>query len=593
MRKDRKSFLFCVVFIVSIILCILPNRGYAEEIKSVVKIEVTNSGNPVSGGAYSALNIEPIYSKISSGEFSKEDITSSSWTVLKQTYSAQSNIISLSNGLQIGPGIKHTTDETMNIIRLLMNSSVDEMFALNGSKNIAPGGMSDSAVKFGIKGVKGQPFTDKKGEAVASLTLGYTAIMDSSNKLLKIVEVTENMKTIKIDITSPESGLKISVTNLSSSRQSATNQYTIEYGKEIEYELTIDHAYYPNGGTLRITPKANLVVDEFSQSYQQSSAFPPIITPSDYDASISSIGQINANREVALAKLGNAISALPLYNYDITIPPLNEDIKITLKAHIQPKVDFNTTVTFPPSTETLPLDIPIVAYNDPNASFGFEAMMEYAGENSRAQSPRVSVTGINFVEMNTSKRKLVSGGEYILGKTDGNETFLYSSDGNWESVGDLNNLDMAKYMKISPGNMYVIGVTTALPIPLNTALFDFKESRESSVNESLIKINGLENNGKYFLYPVAIPRGYTLKSDRINFSAFRDEKYSSISKAKSQDYKINRLIPDFSAGSTEYNILSVTPDSPMPTNPSFLIKSAIAGFVLIIFGITAILIKKF
>ncbi|MGF7495549.1 hypothetical protein ABUK63_06015 [Lactococcus lactis] len=595
MQKRKVKILLSLVAMLSVILFLSMGSVHATSInqKVLVKLEVSDNGEAVSGGRYRALNIEQIYSKISQGNFSEEDTSSSAWTELKQTYSSQNNIITLSNGLEIGPGVVHSPEDTANIIRLLMNSTTSAVLSLNGSGNIAPGGASASAAKFGVEGVKGQPFTNSKGEASANLPSGYTMITDSNNKLLRIIKVTEGMKPVKIDIASPDSGITISVTNLPDSTLSAHNQYTIEYGREVDYKITLDQSYYANGGTLRISPKANLVVDNISFASQKVDAFPPTINPSVYDNSITSIGQIKTNMEGSLKKLGDAISTLPLYNYDLTIPPLSENLSIIVKTHVETKVDFNTTVTFPPNAEVLPLTIPLLSYNDPEALFGFEVTMESGGESVRTESPNLNVTGINFVQLDTQKRKLVKGGKYLLGKVEKGKTLLYSNTASWTSVDNLSALDLTQYMQLKPGNIYVVGLNSPLPIPLNTTLFDFNVSRDSAVNDSLIKISGLESGTDYFLYPIGSPKGYDLQSKEIKFKAFRNEKSSSIGKAKKQDYKINSLIPDFSTGSTEYNILSVTPTSPSSINPTLLIRLAIGFAIFIVFGITVIIIRKF
>lgn len=562
------------------------------KVEKKVELRVTDFGQPVSGGKYNAINVDVLYQKIVEGSFTDRDVSSQAWTKLGDIYSKDDKALKISGTYTIGPGVKNTSSDALYILNKIINDSYNAAMTLNGAGNIIAGGKDSTAITFKAPKVKGEPFTNKEGKGEAKLPLGYTAIFDSDNRLQKIVDITEATKNISLDLSNPDSGMTIKTVDMPKSSLSGTNQYTIESGESIKYVVKIKAAYLKDGANLTIAPQANLTIDDISVPYTQTDYYNPIITPSVYEPSITSISQINDNYDGVITLLGASLVNLPLYNYNIKLDPSEEDVTIEIHAHISPQVNLKRQINFPPSTDTMELTIPINAYQTAKQTFAFKLSLSNGKDNLTGTSPSVTSTGINFVMMDTEKNKLASGAQYLLGKKKGDNYDIYTQTGNWVEVADLSSVSSIEPLVLEGGNIYSLGVSSGMSIPLNTSLFDFNAKRETKTNQSLIKIVGLASSKDYFLYPIKAPEGYDLKQSIIPFTTFNEMNgKNSVGDALTQNYKVNSLIGDYSAGQSEYNVLSVTSDDKVSNYSSLRVLGGIALGVVVVILVLLLILK--
>ena len=85
--------------------------------------------------------------------------------------------------------------------------------------------------------------------------------------------------------------------------------------------------------------------------------------------------------------------------------------------------------------------------------------------------------------MDTEKNKLASGAQYLLGKKKGDNYDIYTQTGNWVEVADLSSVSSIDPLVLEGGNIYSLGVSSGMSIPLNTSLFDFNAKRETKTNQ--------------------------------------------------------------------------------------------------------------
>lgn len=64
------------------------------------------------------------------------------------------------------------------------------------------------------------------------------------------------------------------------------------------------------------------------------------------------------------------------------------------------------------------MNVPIKAFNSPDNNFGMTAnvISQTTGTQITSSAPKVNTTGINFVEVDANKNKMVRDAVYILGR---------------------------------------------------------------------------------------------------------------------------------------------------------------------------------
>ena len=523
-----------------------------------------------------------------SGKFSSQVTNSSAWRESQNT----EHVIVVA-GLTVGEGNKHTDSEAQTIISTLFSTNFTLLQSINETNNgtdIMSFNPPSNFVRFQAPN-GGNVTTDLKGRASAKVNTGLTAIVDGSSKgIIKLITVTPDMGEVKVDTNS----LGISL-SFASGNSKSSQPRTVELNQELHYTLKVSKKMLnPTTPTkIDLRPDANIVIDETSLPNTVTSLIPPTINPGVTFDPLASPEQLSKIADT----IGSVLISWQINMYELTIPPTDSDVSIDIKAHLSPVVYVNNvSILQGTSTNTTKMNVPIKAFSSPDNNFGMTAnvISQTTGTQITSSAPKVNTTGINFVEVDANKNKMVRDAVYILGKNVSGKKYLYDNQGKWSEIQDLSTVSPTSYTLLRGGNQYIFGDNDVSPIELNNTRFNYDYERDTKINQSLIKLFGLGEGKDYFLYQVAAPTNYSVDKTPIDFSIFSENVVSpngsqltktSMKTASNQSFKLNGLIPDYGAGTNEYNILAVTPQKEVHFSA---LKSIIFPLLLLVLGIVVI-----
>lgn len=552
-----------------------------------LSVQITSSGEPVKNSIFLAGNYDKAYRYITTGVFPISVVNSPAWQSVQN--STHTIIVA---GLTMGMNNKHSKNEAETIISTLFNTNFTLLQSINETNNGAEITSFNPPTNFFNLHIPGggAGITNGQGKAVGEVPIGLTAIVDgNSGRLIKLINVVSGMSEVKVDINSL--GISLSFAQSGSAIQSRT----VEFNEEIHYKLKVSKRILDSTTPTKIIlrPDANVVIDETSIPNTVSSLVPPIINQSITFDPLAGSEQLN---EVA-NKIGDELISWQINMYEIIIPPTDSSVSIDIKAHLAPTVYLNDLgIQQGVGTTSTVLNIPINAFDFPDRNFKITANVDFPTASTQVSttSPEINTTGINFVTVDANKNKLVRDAVYVLGKTSEGKKYLYDSQGNWSETPDISAITPTSYTLLRGGNQYILGKNEAITIPLNTSRFNYNFERDTKNNQSLIKLFGLGEEKNYFLYQVATPTNYPMNKTPIDFSAFSEKVISpngsqmtktSMGEAVNQSFKLNSLIPDYSAGTNEYNLLAVTSQKKIQFSS---VKSIILPLIVFVIGIAVI-----
>ena len=526
MIKSKKINIYGILAVFITTIFVICTRGVvanADEIGTRVTVELiaTDNGIPQSNAVYRAYNLDKVYQKILNGTITDEDTSSSSWKNLQNQAQAdptkiKADVIRFANGLAIGPGLKHSPQDTSaTITYILRMGGLPLLIELNGETTSILFHQSE-------RGKISNTFTDNRGRAVAELPKGITAITTNGGSFRKLLTISKENQKISLDAANVDSRLKFSLEKGRGVEKASFGKFIVESGQAspLTFKLTINKDFNRSGGVFVLSQTSNLIV-----------------------TSVSAPSNVGGVEITPIAEVGAAAQSNP--KRQIKIPALSQNITLTIKAYVTPT-----------SIQDAPIGGSTLSLTGADDN----------GTSISAQSPAVVLAGANFAMMDNEKNTLAVGAEYVLGKRVNTKYQMYSAEKGWVTVSSLENLDLSQLTVLKGGRQYSIGNTASLPIPYATNRFNFNASTNNKINQSLIQIIGLAQGKDYFLYQVNLPAGNTGGSDVTNFSVFakfmigRDGKLlaeNSLGKAIKQNFSINTTIPDFHSGVNEYNIVSV------------------------------------
>lgn len=588
----KVTFLVTLIGVIGLILFTF-SEGYVvsasdKTTTTNLSIKVTSSGEPIQDGTFVAGNYQMAYEHIMSGTFPSSVTNTSAW---RGAQNAEHMIVVA--GLTVGQNNEHSDSEAKTIISTLFSTNFKLLQSINETNNgtdIMSFNPPNNFVRMRTPNGSTET-TDDKGRTVAKVSTGLTAIVDGSSKrIVELITVTPGMKEVTIDTDSL--GLLLS---FASGNSKKSQPRTVELNQEIHYKLEVSKEMLsPTDSTkIDLRPDANIVIDETSVPNTATSLIPPIINPGITFDPLSSPEQLSKISKT----IGATLISLKITMYELTIPPTDSDVSIDIKAHLSPIVYLNDiSIQQGTSINTTKMTIPIQAFSSPNNNFGMTAniISPTTAMQITSSAPKINTAGINFVQVDTNKVKMVRDAVYVLGKDVDGEKYLYDNEGNWSEVQTLSEIDPAGYTLLRGGNQYVFGNNEVSPIELNSTRFNYNFDRDTKINQSLIKLFGLGKGKDYFLYQVATPVDYAMNKTPINFTIFSELSTSpngskltktSMKMATHQSFKLNGLIPDYEAGANEYNILSVTPQKEIHFSA---VKSIIFPLLLLVLGIMVI-----
>ncbi|MFM2783306.1 hypothetical protein NGL45_01435 [Lactococcus lactis] len=562
-KKTRLKIVGTLLVIFSLGICLLVDsfvKADTDLLRKPTEVEVTFTSNGTPAGLQTMFtqNIQVAYEKIKSGNFTSEDLSSNGWTQVAQNFPHTQNTISLSNGVDIGLNVKHTNQEARDIISFLYQESYKALVnQLNGSET------ETSIIKFNVPGNKGRNYTDNKGRGEAKAYAGLNVIMDLQQNFVTFIDVKSNPSEFKVDVQNKDDRVSLTLVNVNPSAKTAPSEYTVEYNQDLEYVLKVDKSLLKNGTRVQFNPMASIVIDKVSIPYTTAE----VLSTANPDGTYS-----------------------PLQTYTIDLPASTTDAEVTITAHLAPEV-------YNPVSQNQ-----IKAYAALNASFNIVAAANGPIVNYTIPcvSDNITTSGINFAITDPEKNVLVDGGEYVLGKIENGEKYIYDKKAQWTRISELSNLEYSEYQPVTGGYQYIIGLNQNPVIPLNTTRYSFDASKDSQVNKGLIQLRGLSPEAEYFLYQKVAPKGYSKINHQQEFTIFNKTILStnnswitnnSIGFAEHQSFKINSQIPDYAAGKNEYNTLSVTEKKIIPFNSLKKIIIPIALAIILTFIILLVLLK--
>ncbi len=607
--KNKKNFIKLLAFVLLAVII-----GYSRSIfyaasdssKSALvtfTVKVVSGGNPVSKATINHVNLQKAYLNIEQGNISSEITKSASWYTLTNGAS-NTDSVQLANGLSLGKGIPHNDSETRQIIQFLFAKDDDLLQLLNGNSPSYRWLLTLPA--FHAPNNEGSPYTDANGQVVDSMGQGITAII-KDQQLLELVDVTPELKNLTLDLDQvANSGVTINITNPDKSVQNSS-QYAVEYGQEIDYQIVFKKNYVQSNTNVQLYPSTNLVIDSISVPNQKYEMATDPFSSSYYPGINVDANNISAELPDIQNAIGQSLLTGWIYNYQLTIPASSEDVTVDVKAHITPSVTLTGTVAA--QLNKYNVSVPVNAYQNQDAAFNIIVQAENSLGSINTNSQSVVSTGINFAMVDGKKDKFVQGAQYVLGKVSQGQKFLYSPIQGWIAVGnDLSNINPENYWVLSGNSQYIMGANIVNPIPLNTSDWNFNAEKQTQTNQSLIQIRGLGQGEKYFLYEVTAPKGYSRDTDIHYFSVFYKPEQNqpqngttttpptaetSVGYAENQIYTLNHLIPDYSAGTQEYNAISVTSGKVTNGNPTTKIILYLGLIILAIIVIGILLIIVF
>jgi hypothetical protein len=544
---QKKFFIFTfgvVAFLGSLFL--VSNHVDAESVKA--RITFTRQSVPQNNSIFFVRDVTTIYNKINQGKFTSADKSSSAWAELEREYPTKNGVISLTSYIRIGKGVKNSAQVSQDIIRF---------FYVNNLSNIVQtfnGGAAQ--VRVNVPNNIGRSYTDAGGVGEFSAIVGrHYAVYDSKGLFLQIIYVTSKVSSFEVDTLNQDSRFSISVRGLPDAQKSGPGQYNVGYNQSLTFQIHIDKSLLKTGMKLMLSPNANIVIDT-----------PP-------SGAVVSDTPSSATR----------LSTDPLYTYMLSIPASEDDQTITFQGHLASTVEDPET------------DQPIDIFEDLDTQLSVQATLSGSIYSLTTYSPGITTSGINFAMIDSKNSELVPGAEYVLGKISGSAILLYGKEGTWVSTSSLQNLDRSQYQIISGGNLYVIGRPDILTIPLNTSGYAFNAQKDTETNQNLIQVRGL-STGRYFLYQVSAPRGFSVIKTKQYFDVFRRSilakdgvrlTVSSVGLVSHQFFALNKEIPDFYSGTNEYSPLFLSKTS-APSFDSFvkiivpILVAAILTLVLLV-----------
>ncbi|MGF1981746.1 hypothetical protein ACQUEN_01150 [Lactococcus taiwanensis] len=580
-----KRIFVIVLFTIFCLGTTVPEKSVQASDKELYNVHVTftSNGSPVFNSKFTIQNLQEAYEKIKTGTITSHDVNSAAWQAVEQQKGAY-----ISDIFGINPGIKNNSENTESILRNMYTSGAGALVdQLNGHAKDEP---------FHYPKNISRRYTDNSGRAEVATEAGINGVFDNDGNLVQLLRVKKNSaNNFSVDINSTTNLFTGKITNLSSEMKANDNSYTVELGEPLTYQLTIDKSLLTEDLPLAINPQTNLIIDEISLPYTQVPAYGDII--SLQTLGITSDNSINPNASLAVLKseIQQKFYKNILWGYAVTIPKSEHDVTVTIKAHLASEVKFESNLQGATTDGSVtPMEF-VVGDKDliPDTLFSMNIVASTTTGTLDYSMPTIRTSGINFVSVNASGTGLESKNSYILGYEKGKQKYVYGEN-RWNPVTSLEDIDLSTVQTFSGGNQYYLG-GTSIPIPVNTDLFSFDAKKNRKVNESLIKFLGLGQGKKYFLYPV---EGKGLEKQELYFTVYNKDSrtlkgditsQTSIGNAEYEDYSINNLIPDYRAGTTEYNAVMSEYKS---HNPGIKIFVEIGGIVIVVIGVLVLIYKK-
>ncbi|MDR0298924.1 MAG: hypothetical protein LBI13_02420 [Streptococcaceae bacterium] len=577
-------YIFSTIFI---IICVaLSITSLTSGTSSEVSLTTLKLGIPISHTRFYAQNIQEAFEKVESGNFDEKDFSSPAWEYAYANLDPTTDnkeLIHLPNGISFGKGIKNSEENTAKIMPLLPTQLLQELSGIELSRY--------EEFALHTPGNKGLKYSNSQGVSVGRIQTGWNAIFEGNN-FVKLVNLDHGVKSIVIDTVNTNTEISSKISNISEAAKDKNGVYTIEYGEKVKYQIRVSKNLLSNGLSLNVDIPLNVVIDEISLPSTQ------VLK----DTAIDTTGLQNANYTIPdkLAKSSQYLNKLfdssSQSYYRIDLPATSEDLTFTITAHIEPVVQVIQNVLVDQTSGPQGVFIEKKAFVSSQGvlkNFRLTISGEaQSGEQITNQTPAIGSSGINFLTVNTKTKKATTGSRYVLGKKVGNDNYYWVGKDQWIKMQGDAYLSYPGIRQLSGNQIYVIGAEDSEAIYGSNSFWS-QTLKDEELSQSCIRILGLKQGSNYFFMEVQTSNGNAENKNVSTFKVYRDGNKTSLGNAGNQDFELNTYLPDYRAGSNEYNLLSESRVTPSIGGERVLLIGQIILTVVLMLGAVLLILKRF
>ncbi|MGT2932486.1 hypothetical protein [Streptococcus catagoni] len=582
-----------LIFFLSLLLLLTgcKNSNNTQKIYKKVNVETFYHFNnkPMYGIHIEAFNYETAFRKIKSGKFQKNDFEHYTFDSVRKQYSVEGRTVSLGK-YQFGEGIKNTSNDAKEIIKILFENDLDYLTYMNGLKE---------RVNLLNPDNPRYKFTDKNGKAVGKIESGVSILRDTTGtSRYKLVDIKENSVVYLGNTKLPQKAI---ILNDKKTRK----DISADYGEEITYKIPL----VSKDMAIQVSP--NFVVDSVSQPYRRE--IEPTLKKEAQDGNLVDVSgsPTIANKVIKYSFLKKnfddadikkadedlAKSVSKLHSIEKLVFEFGEDLpkEIVIKGHVSSMKNYHLPVIIEKADESIEsVNKSIDVY-----SSSFSQGIYLTNKSGNILTPQVKSYGINFVTLDGKTNKPVSHIDFMLGRIKDKSIEILKKE-NGKTTWKKTDLSMKELVKSSSsldpfvftGNHYTYIDGTRRELPINEDFWIYDRETQKKENQPLFKIRGLSKNYKYFVLPASKTKLIVNQNKPLYFSVNKN----TISESKSSNYELNGFISDMKYGKEEYHTIPTLKKGDTmnaPKNPLIkIILILISVFLIYTFTILFVLKKK-
>lgn len=523
--------------LVLIFLCILFLVNATKQ-KNTISISLTikKNGIPLSNTEVRAFNVEEVFDKIETGNFSNSEIKMKSWHQYHNRFdkSSKQGILRLSNGVVIGKGIRVSKKDTAEAIRYLWQKGKYKLlFDLCTPKVVSLKNASSPTSKG----------SNKYGKLKGDIDKGFT-VFTPGTSLTYIGDKTINSRKSKLTIdtsTLSPKDFSIKLINGTSSQVNNAGVSIVTAGQLLKFKVSINRSLLSKQRLLILQNFSNIQVQNFSISYTKKNT--------------NSVGK--TTYKFAIPKNKNNFS------FEITCYVTSAIHSYTgFTGEIKANGIYYTATGNQLGTSGINL-IELNSHGNPfNAgSFilgkvenGQTSIFSYKNNWEKLKNLTELKTLANE-RVNKKVRVIVSGNSYFIAQQKGvlDQSFHTTSISNnikeHQSIIQLTGLGQGKYF-----------------------LYPIKSNKNKNINKKQYFFSVFSN--------LAItPNGTAIAKNSVGY-------------ARNQNFSLNSYLPNYIPGSYEYTVLTLQKTVPNTYNNVIQIIVILGVFVLLVIIIGILIIKR-
>ena len=535
-----------------------------------------------------AKNYQKAYQKLRTGNLTKEELSHFSFNDLKKTYPYNDKKIYVSDTLYFGEGVKISKENAKKLVLDLYKTNSSFLDMINDYKN---------PIYLVTPENKNYQFTNKDGISVGKVPKGITILINSAEPKNILIHDVQKPSIFYLGNTNRK--LKPVI-----SESKTKNNFSTDNGNTVSYRIPIK-----NEKEIRISVTPNFQIDSINASYTRKDVYKSKRKIKDGIFESKNKNIIEETNQVTYQKKESESEADMLEEIGIQLSKLYASEELTVdtsdltddflvvKGHVSSKKEHSVTIKYL-DEKNISQGEQILSRRIPVYSHGNEQGIIVSDENGiYSKTPFVNSYSINFASFDPQTNNLIRDVEYSLVRKDkdNNLSVYHPSKGEWIGIESLKDIQKQDIQNISiNGGKYYYTDGYQREIPLNKKLWNFDIDKLKSENASLFKIRGLSSEFKYQLFPIKVPKGYSISKTASHY--FYSVSQKSLKQAQTPNYKINGQIIGMEYKANEFNalpILKKQTDYKKNINPYMMIGFIFLFMILSSVATGLILIKKY